>query len=590
MRCQKCGLTNSPTARFCKQCGTPMPRSAEAAVASQPAAHAEAVEAEVGGALEMSAAAADLAVGMAAPAVSEALVDTQAVTSAATVCPQCSTERVGGKRFCRACRFDFSTLPAANLEGAAADAAREAEVSRAAEAQAIAQREADARAAEERRAAEAQAATQREAEARAAEKAVEQSRAAEAQAAAQREARARAAEQAAEHRRAAEAQAAAQREAEARAAAEQAAEQRHAAEAQTTAQPEAEERAAAAQATDAEPCPTCSTPRASGKRFCRTCRFDFVERIAHNEPPTVISEDPSTPVPTIDHLDHKIEETEAASPAEKPVFTPPPSGSDARPTPPTGQLNQPGSDAGNAPTQPRVETDTAPPANRNRTLLIGSIAVVVLGIAVGAGLYLRSQHAKPTGDQPQEASTPAAAMAAPASDIASAATPADAQQPVAASQPDAQPAMQPAASGPANVVDSSAPATPATPASQADLPAAPHPVEPSTANNAPAPEPAPEAPPAAPQPEAATTPPVHPKPRKPAAPPADASEQNPTIRAAINGSLADGTRCFGNKKYDCAISNADAVLRLDPRNSQALSLRNRAKSAQDNALNSLSIQ
>jgi hypothetical protein len=84
--------------------------------------------------------------------------------------------------------------------------------------------------------------------------------------------------------------------------------------------------------------------------------------------------------------------------------------------------------------------------------------------------------------------------------------------------------------------------------------------------------------------------PARPKVHKPARPPADADDPNPTIRAAIAGSLSEGSSCFSNKKFDCAISNANAVLRLDPRNVQALSLRQRAKAAQDSALNSLSIQ
>lgn len=91
---------------------------------------------------------------------------------------------------------------------------------------------------------------------------------------------------------------------------------------------------------------------------------------------------------------------------------------------------------------------------------------------------------------------------------------------------------------------------------------------------------------------AAPTPHVREKPKKSAAP-ADAnanSGENATIRAAIAGNLADGNGCFSNKKFDCAISNADAVLRLDPHNAQALSLRKRARAAQQNALNSMSIE
>jgi hypothetical protein len=65
---------------------------------------------------------------------------------------------------------------------------------------------------------------------------------------------------------------------------------------------------------------------------------------------------------------------------------------------------------------------------------------------------------------------------------------------------------------------------------------------------------------------------------------------NATIRAAIAGSLADGAGCYESKKFDCAISDAEAALRLDPHDSRALSLRARAKAAQQAALNNLSIE
>jgi len=71
---------------------------------------------------------------------------------------------------------------------------------------------------------------------------------------------------------------------------------------------------------------------------------------------------------------------------------------------------------------------------------------------------------------------------------------------------------------------------------------------------------------------------------------APSEAQNATIRAAIAGNLNEGEGCYASKKYDCAISNADAVLRLDPRNSEAIALRRRAKSAQAAALDNVSIE
>jgi hypothetical protein len=89
---------------------------------------------------------------------------------------------------------------------------------------------------------------------------------------------------------------------------------------------------------------------------------------------------------------------------------------------------------------------------------------------------------------------------------------------------------------------------------------------------------------------APSAPRVHDKPKKATAPADTAPGENATIRTAIAGSLSDGASCFANKKFDCAISDTDAVLRLDPHNAQALSLRKRAKAAQQSALNSMSIE
>ena len=87
MRCEKCGFTNSPIAKFCKQCGAPQPHTAVAAPEStteNPAAHEQAPP--VGGAL----------------------------------CPQCAAPRVQGKRFCRQCRFDFMASSSAPIATGAA--------------------------------------------------------------------------------------------------------------------------------------------------------------------------------------------------------------------------------------------------------------------------------------------------------------------------------------------------------------------------------------------------------------------------------------------------------------------------------------
>jgi hypothetical protein len=234
------------------------------------------------------------------------------------------------------------------------------------------------------------------------------------------------------------------------------------------------------------------------------------------------------------------------------------------------------------------------PARPNKTAVIVVAAVAVIGIALGAGFFIRSLHAKHADDQPLEAS---AAAPAPLAAVPASAVPAPATLPDTGLSAAAVPLAS--SSAPANVVDAGGASTPVVDVAPAPAPAAAQannvpdtaqqPLQ-SSADNAVAPAVESTAP--TPKHDATTAlnePPAHPKPRK-SAPPADAGGQNATIRAAIDGSLADGSSCFGNKKFDCAITNADAVLRLDPRNNQALSLRRRAKAAQDSALNALSIQ
>ncbi|MBB5463074.1 hypothetical protein [Paraburkholderia sp. Cpub6] len=216
----------------------------------------------------------------------------------------------------------------------------------------------------------------------------------------------------------------------------------------------------------------------------------------------------------------------------------------------------------------------------------------MVGIAVGAGLLMRSHRAPASTDDasaPTAASVPFNALPSSPSSQALAEAPAPA---LAASASDvaATPTQPPTASE-TTAASANAPVTQAT-------------SQPDTAASAPAPaQPQPQ-PQAQPTPQATSPMPAqtdakeptspaprqHEKPKKSTASADRDAGENATIRAAIAGSLLDGASCFGNKKFDCAISNADAVLRLDPRNAQALSLRKRAKIAQQSALNSMSIE
>lgn len=59
---------------------------------------------------------------------------------------------------------------------------------------------------------------------------------------------------------------------------------------------------------------------------------------------------------------------------------------------------------------------------------------------------------------------------------------------------------------------------------------------------------------------------------------------------AINASLAEADGCYAQKRYECAISSANAALRLDPNNVRAHDLKRRAELEQKRALDSISIR
>jgi len=68
-----------------------------------------------------------------------------------------------------------------------------------------------------------------------------------------------------------------------------------------------------------------------------------------------------------------------------------------------------------------------------------------------------------------------------------------------------------------------------------------------------------------------------------------AKAANP-MQAAIDGTLEEGEKCMARKKYDCAISNANTVMRLDPGNPRGAEMKRKAKDAQDRALSEINIQ
>ncbi|OEZ49354.1 hypothetical protein JAB1_25480 [Janthinobacterium sp. MP5059B] len=208
---------------------------------------------------------------------------------------------------------------------------------------------------------------------------------------------------------------------------------------------------------------------------------------------------------------------------------------------------------------PDMPVDSQTGGNRMKLVAAAVAAVVLLGGA-GAYYFLSGKPAAP-------ASEPAPALPA-LEDPAPAA-----EQPLAISDP--------ALDGPATADFA------ATPAAAADEPApvpaaAPAPVP------APAPDPAP-----APAPEPAPAPaPVVEKPAKPVkvTPPAAPASKPSGLESVITDSLSEASHCMSQRKYDCAIANANAVLRMDTGNRYALDIKRKAKEAQDKALSQIQIE
>jgi hypothetical protein len=104
----------------------------------------------------------------------------------------------------------------------------------------------------------------------------------------------------------------------------------------------------------------------------------------------------------------------------------------------------------------------------------------------------------------------------------------------------------------------------------------------------PTPEPVLSAPVVAAQPKPAPVPVVAKPASSPASKPSTASVPNPN-KATIAAMLSDASTCMASKRYECAITNAKSVLRLDPGNADAAQLQQRATAAQNQALQSISI-
>lgn len=73
-------------------------------------------------------------------------------------------------------------------------------------------------------------------------------------------------------------------------------------------------------------------------------------------------------------------------------------------------------------------------------------------------------------------------------------------------------------------------------------------------------------------------------------PPAAPVSKNSGLESVITESLSEASHCMSQRKYDCAIANANAVLRMDTGNRHALDIKRKAKEAQDKALSQIQIE
>ena len=68
------------------------------------------------------------------------------------------------------------------------------------------------------------------------------------------------------------------------------------------------------------------------------------------------------------------------------------------------------------------------------------------------------------------------------------------------------------------------------------------------------------------------------------------AREDGVMAGAIAASLDEGMQCMSQKKFDCAVANANAVLRLAPGNRQAQDMKRRAREAQERAMSQIKIE
>ena len=286
-------------------------------------------------------------------------------------------------------------------------------------------------------------------------------------------------------------------------------------------------------------CGQCGHDCKADAKFCPKCAFSFAVAPLPVAVPVadVVAEAVPEPVPVPVSIPEPV-----ASPPPPPVLEK----RRADPEPVPAPVPEPEATPARVPDSvPDMPADSPTGGKRMKLIAATVTAVVLLG---GAGAYYFLSGKPPAA--PAEPTPTLSAQEDPAS---------AAEQPLAISDP---------------VLDGAATADfAATPAAAADEPT-----------------PVPEAAPA-PAPELARAP-VAEKPAKPvkAVPPPAPVKQTSGLESVITESLSEASHCMSQRKYDCAIANANAVLRMDKGNRYALDIKRKAKEAQDKALSQIQIE
>lgn len=192
-----------------------------------------------------------------------------------------------------------------------------------------------------------------------------------------------------------------------------------------------------------------------------------------------------------------------------------------------------------------------------------TVLVAITAVAVGGSILFMTTAEKGVRDLGNEV----ARQAEPPHSVKAPATKSVPQQPAPRTLALPAPAAAPASVAPA-VSDISRPATP-------------EPVKPVRAPVV--------ASPAKPAPIAVSAKPTDSAASRRVVPQTQAPASNPN-KAAIAAMLGDANGCMASKRYECAITNARSILRLDPANAEAVQLEQRANAAQNQALQSISIR